>query len=156
PSLPEEGAPLGQALWIAVYQRQPEMAKLLLEYGANPNTAPESSGSALFQARYDPDLTRLLIEYGAVDRTGDLREFQTLVGDNALGRVEEILMENPELLQDESAFWAEGILAGPANSGNREMIELLIRHGARVPDVSKWGRYYYFKHTEIAALLLDR
>jgi ankyrin repeat protein len=156
PSLPEEGAPLGQALWIAVYQRQPEMAKLLLKFGANPNTAPESSGSALFQARYDAELTRLLIEHGAVDKTGDMEEFQRLVGDNALARVEEILVERPELLRDETAFWAEGILAGPANSANREMIELLLRHGARVPDVSKWGRYYYFKHREIAALLLDR
>src|SRR6266536_605883 len=51
PSLPEKGAPLGEALWIAVYQKQPEMAKLLLKHGANPNTAPESSGSALLQAR---------------------------------------------------------------------------------------------------------
>src|SRR5262249_989471 len=47
PSLPEAGAPLGEALWIAVYQKQREMARLLLEHGANPNTAPESSGSAL-------------------------------------------------------------------------------------------------------------
>ena len=43
------------------------------------------------------------------------------------------------------------------------MIELLMRHGARVPDISKWGRYYYyyyyyyyyFKHTEIARMLLE-
>jgi ankyrin repeat protein len=34
------------------------------------------------------------------------------------------------------------------------MLELLIRHGATVPTVSKWGRYYYFKHTDTAALLL--
>ena len=54
-----------------------------------------------------------------------------------------------------AACWGEGILAGLANRGNRAMIELLIRYGARVPDVSKWGRYYYFKHTEIARLLLE-
>jgi ankyrin repeat protein len=35
------------------------------------------------------------------------------------------------------------------------MLALLIRHGARVPKVTKWGRYYYFKHTETAAFLLD-
>ena len=35
------------------------------------------------------------------------------------------------------------------------MLELLIRHGARVPKVSKWGRFYYFKHTDTAAFLLD-
>jgi len=31
---------------------------------------------------------------------------------------------------------------------------MLIRHGARVPTVSKWGRCYYFKHTDTAAFLL--
>jgi ankyrin repeat protein len=36
------------------------------------------------------------------------------------------------------------------------MIELLIRYGARVPQVSKWGPEYYFKHAEIGALLLER
>jgi ankyrin repeat protein len=156
PSLPEEGAPLGQALWLAVYQNQPEMAKLLLEHGANPNTAPESSGSALFQARESPELTRLLLSYGAEDRTGDLNHFQNLVGDNALDVVEALLAEHPELIRQGSAFWGEGILSGPAHDGNREMLELLLRRGATVPDVSKWGRYYYFKHAEIAALLLER
>jgi len=33
---------------------------------------------------------------------------------------------------------------------------LLLRYGARVPNVTKWGRYYYFKHDEIAKLLLER
>jgi ankyrin repeat protein len=155
PSLPEEGAPLGQALWIAVYQQQPEMAKLLLERGANPNTAPESSGSTLFQARNDLELTRLLLEYGAVDKTSDLDRFQRLVGDNQLAGVEKLLEEHAELAQGAGAFWGEGILCGPARDGNREMLELLIRHGARVPEVSKWGRYYYVKHAETAAFLLQ-
>jgi ankyrin repeat protein len=154
PSLPEKGAPLGQALWVAVYQRQPEMAKLLLEHGANPNTAPESSGSALFQARGDDYLTRLLIEYGAEDKSGDLDQLQLKIGDNMLDDVAGMLAQNPELLRNGSAFWYEGILAGPANRGRHEMIELLMRHGARVPDVSKWARYYYFKHYETAVLLM--
>ena len=81
---------------------------------------------------------------------------ETLIGDNALEEVEKLLQKRAELGQDSLAFWGEGILSGPANSGNREMIELLIRYGARVPDVSKWAPYYYFKHTEIAALLLER
>lgn len=156
PSLPEEGAPLGQALWRAVYQNQPEMAQLLLEHGANPNTAPESSGSALFQARKSPELTRLLLSHGAEDKTGDLDRFQRLVGDNALDGVEALLAQHSELVRQGSAFWGEGILSGPAHDGRLEMLELLIRHGATVPDVSKWGRYYYFKHAEIAAFLLER
>jgi ankyrin repeat protein len=156
PSLPEEGAPLGQALWVAVYQKQPEMAKLLLEHGANPNTAPESSGSALLHARKDPELRALLLQYGAREEISDRKELETLISDNALEEVEKLLQRRAELGQDSLSFWGEGILSGPANSGNREMIELLIRYGARVPDVSKWAPYYYFKHTEIAALLLER
>jgi hypothetical protein len=31
----------------------------------------------------------------------------------------------------------------PAKLGNRKMIELLMRYGARVPNVSKWGAWYY-------------
>jgi ankyrin repeat protein len=156
PSLPEHGAPLGQALWTAVYQKQPEMAKLLLEHGANPNTAPESSGSALLHARKDPDLRRLLIEHGAREDNSDRKQIETLIGDNELEEVEKVLQKHAELVQDPLAFWGEGILANPANGGCREMIELLVRYGARVPDVSKWGPNYYFKHTEIAALLLER
>ena len=34
------------------------------------------------------------------------------------------------------------------------MIELLMRYGARVPDVSKWAPEYYFKHYDIAAFLI--
>src|SRR5205085_6020075 len=93
PSLAEEGAPLGQALWLAVYQRQHEMTKLLLEHGANPNTAPESSGSALFQARKDPELTQLLLQYGARDESGDRKEFTQFIADNALEEVEKRLRE---------------------------------------------------------------
>jgi ankyrin repeat protein len=156
PSLPEEGAPLGQPLWTAVYTKQHEMAKLLLEHGANPNTAPESSGPALLHARGDAELTKLLLDHGAVDSTSEIREFQLMVGDNDLAKVEEVLKRSPELLRDQSAFWSEGILSGPANGNRREMIELLMKYGARVPDASKWGPYYYFKHYETAKLLLER
>ena len=155
PSLPENGAPLGQSLWHAVYQKNYELAQLLLENGANPNTAPESSGSALFQARGDQLLTKLLLEYGAEDISGDINEFQNYVGDNSLDQVSQILSANPQMDLDKS-FCFEGILAGPANNGNKEMLDLLLSYGARVPKISKWGRYYYFKHYEIAKHLLER
>jgi len=155
PSLPEEGAPLGQPLWTAVYTKQYEVAKLLLQHGANPNTWPESSGSCMLHARGDAELTKLLLDHGAVNDTSDLREFQMLVNDNKLAQLEEVLKRSTYLLQNESAFWNEGILAGPANGDRLEMIELLLRYGARVPEVSKWGPYYYFKHYRIAKFLLE-
>ena len=64
PNLPEDGAPVGEALWTAVYLDQPEMAKLLVEHGANPNTSPESSGSAVGHARRNPEMLALLLRYG--------------------------------------------------------------------------------------------
>jgi ankyrin repeat protein len=155
PSLPVEGAPLGQALWTAVYQNQPEMAKLLLEHGANPNTSPESSGSALFQARKHPELHRLLLAHGAHEDTGGRRVLMTAISDNNLREVERILDQNPELALDPLMSWGEGILARPANDAHVEMIELLLRRGAHVPEVCKWGPQYYFRHTEIGALLLS-
>ena len=155
PSLPEEGAPLGQALWIAVYQQQFAMAKLLLEHGANPNTAPDSSGSAISHTRESPEMRELLLAYGAVEEVRPFEDLAKLFDDNNLEELEQRLKERGGLEGQDIASWGEGILAGPANRGNREMIELLIRYGARVPDVSKWGRYYYFKHTEIARVLLQ-
>src|SRR5690349_21182437 len=47
PNTPEEGiAPHGRALYAAVYTGQFEVAKVLLEYGANPNQEMESSADA--------------------------------------------------------------------------------------------------------------
>ncbi len=156
PSLPEHGAPLGQALWLAVYHQQVEMARVLLEHGANPNTAPESSGPAILHARKHPELEQLLLQYGARKESDVIKRRQTWITDNDLAKVEEWLQQPGALEEQDLYFWGEGILSGPSNNQHREMIELLVRHGARVPGVSKWGPEYYFKHTEIAALLLER
>ncbi|HJZ95338.1 MAG TPA: ankyrin repeat domain-containing protein [Candidatus Solibacter sp.] len=156
PSLPEHGAPDGLALWVAVYQNQPEMVKLLLERGANPNTSPESSGSALMHARKNPELEALLLQYGARDEVSPRKSLETAINDNDLDSVEVQLQQDPALVHDPMMFWAEGILATAANSAPREMIELLLRHGASIPAVVKWGPQYYFKHAEIGKLLLER
>ena len=156
PNAPEDGAPRGTALWTAVYRRQREMARVLLEHGADPVSAPESSGSVLLQAWKDPELKQLVLDHGAQDVGGDLDPFKMLVNDNALADVERELQAHPELALNAHAYWSEGILNGPAASGNHEMIDLLMRHGARVPDVTKWARYYYFKREETAAYLLER
>ncbi len=155
PSLPEEGAPVGQPLWIAVYQGQHEMARLLLEHGANPDTAPESSGSALSHTRNDPALRQLLLDYGARDEPRPMHEFSQLVDDGKYEELEKRLQETGALDRQGEGCWGEGVLAGPANKGDRRAVELLLRCGATVPEVSKWGRYYYFKHTEIARILLE-
>jgi hypothetical protein len=105
----------------------------------------------------DPKLTRAWGDTGKIDYGKDetQRRFQELVGKNKHAEVEAMLQERLELALDETAFWGEGILTMPAKDGDRQMLELLMRHGARVSDLSKWGARYYFKHYEIAAFLLE-
>jgi ankyrin repeat protein len=78
------------------------------------------------------------------------------VDKNQHAEVEAMLRERPDLAQDDDAFWGEGLLMMPAKDGDHALLELLMRHGARVPDVSKWGARYYFKHYDTAAFLLER
>ncbi len=79
-----------------------------------------------------------------------------LIDDNQVEELEKRLQQPDALEKQGAACWGEGILAGASNQGNRAIVELLMRYGARVPDVSKWGRYYYFKHTEIARLIAGK
>jgi ankyrin repeat protein len=155
PNLPEDGAPVGQALWMAVYLDQPEMVKLLLEHGANPNTSPESSGSAVGHARRNPEVLALLLQYGAKEEARPFDEIGRLIEERRLEELEKRLRETGLMSRQEEASWGEGILGGPANAGDLELIEVLMRCGARVPDVTKWGRYYYFKHADVARYLLE-
>jgi hypothetical protein len=111
----------------------------------------------LKQSLDDPTLTRAWGDTGKIDYGKDesQRRFQELVDKNKHEEVEAMLRGRPELALDETAFWGEGILAMPAKDGDRQMLELLMRYGARVPDLSKWGARYYFKHYETAAFLLE-
>jgi len=155
PNLPEDGAPVGVALWYAVYLDQFAMAKLLLEHGANPNTSPESSGSAVMHARRNPEMLALLLQYGAKVESRPFEEIDRLIEERRLDELEKRLRETGLMTRQGEASWGEGILAGPANAGDLEVIEVLMRCGARVPDVTKWGRNYYFKHANVARFLLE-
>ena len=64
PTLPEEGAPSGLSLWIAVNDRQHGLVQSLLAHGADPNGAVESSGTPMSQAAKDEALTALLRQHG--------------------------------------------------------------------------------------------
>jgi hypothetical protein len=103
----------------------------------------------------DPDHPVEEVQHIEYETDFERRRFQRLVAANALSEVEALLDKRPELATDPFAFWAEGIMSAPANRRDREMLELLLRYGARVPDVTKWGREYYFKHYDIGAFLLD-
>jgi ankyrin repeat protein len=156
PNLPEEGAPAGQALWHAVYNHHPEIVAVLVEAGASPNAMVESSGTPMMHARSDEETFELLAIHGGDTMADDDDLLSRALGDDDFAQVERILQRRPDLVHNESAFWHEGLLCGPAAKPNRAMVELLLRYGARVPTVTKWGRFYYFKHTEMVEFLLEK
>jgi ankyrin repeat protein len=131
-------------LTIAEDRDYTEIARLLREYAGEP-PATSAEGKAVHGVG--------TIQFPADD---DVNRLEKLVGANALSAVEKLLERRPQLVHYELACSAEGILSTPANRALRQMGELLLRLGARVPDVAKWGRAYYFKHYDIAAFLLER
>jgi ankyrin repeat protein len=158
PNLPEEGAPHGLSLWIAVNDRQHEIAGMLLARGADPNASVDSSGTPMSQAAKDTELTELLRSHGGRDSrqaTSDRDRVGQLVEAGRLDEAERLLAAHPQWIHDDAAGWGDGVLAGPARDGRLDVIAMLMRVGARVPQVSKWAPYYYFKHEATAAFLLE-
>jgi ankyrin repeat protein len=155
PNLPEEGAPRGVSLWIAVNDRQREIVRLLLARGADPDAPVESSGTPMMRAANDAELTELLRAHGGREQTSDRDRVARLLEEGKLDEAERLLTANPQLIHDDEAGWGDGIIAGPAHGARHEVIALLLRLGARVPRVSKWAPEYYFKHEATAAFLLD-
>jgi ankyrin repeat protein len=109
------------------------------------------------QSITNPELTREWGDTGKIDfgKNEIERRFQELVDKNNHAEVETLLKKQPELALDKTAFWGEGILCMPAKNGDRRMIELLMRYGAVVPDLSKWGARYYFKNYETSVFLME-
>jgi len=157
PNLPEEGAPRGLSLWIAVNDRQHEIVRLLLAAGADPNGKVDSSGTPMTQAEAkDAALADLLRAHGGQKAGASERDrVGQLVQEGKLDEAETLLRANPEWIHADEAGWGDGILAGPARDGRHDVIAMLLRLGARVPRVSKWAPYYYFKHAATAAFLLE-
>jgi hypothetical protein len=96
------------------------------------------------------------VDVGEIDYEQDDEQmrFDRAVHDGKRRDVERMLAARPDLARNELSSWAEGVLMMPANRRNRALLELLLAHGAQVPAMSKWARFYYFKHDDIAAFLL--
>ena len=88
------------------------------------------------------------------EQDADQLRFDRAVHDGKRKDVERLLAARPELARNALSSWAEGVLMMPAKKRDRPLLDLLLKHGAQVPDLSKWGRFYYFKHDDVAALLL--
>ena len=155
PNLPEGGAPRGQALWNAVYHGYGDIARALVAHGADPNAMVESSGTPIMHARKDRALYELLLAHGGDDEPDDSERLQRLVEEENIPEIEKLLQQRAALVHDDRAFWHEGLLSGAAAKPSRLLASLLFRYGARVPSVTKWGRFYYFKHTDMVQFLLE-
>ncbi|MBI4418743.1 MAG: ankyrin repeat domain-containing protein [Ignavibacteriales bacterium] len=108
------------------------------------------------QSLNDTNLIYKWGDTGKIDHRMDesQRSFQHLVDKHHYVEAEAMLKYRPELALYEFAFWGEGILAMPAKDADFKMLELLMRYGAKVPQISKWGARYYFRHYEVAVFLL--
>jgi ankyrin repeat protein len=162
-------------LHLAVREAHFDVVRFLADHGAaNPNyvTYPyrETLTTVARDRGYEAIAELLESWYAREDRSrkeeegGEIQDgrdeerirFQRLVNHDAFPESEAMLRERPELALDPFASWFEGILSMPANRGNRRMLELLLAHGAQVPEVTKWGAWYYFKRYDIAAFLIER
>ena len=162
-------------LHLAVREGHVELVRLLAERGAlDPTYRTHPFLDSLITVADDRDfdeiaqilrrtladaaLTREWGDTGAIDYEKDETQirFQQLVNDRQHTEVEAMLQDRPELALDETAFWGEGILAMPAKDGDHHLLEILMDHGARCPDISKWGARYYFKNYLTARFLLER
>ena len=126
-------------LTIARERRFNDIAKLLEDYHQDPS-----------RCKYKGDNGEIFY-----NRTPLQLEFQKVVDKENIKKTRAMLEANPELVHDDLYFWGEGLLMMPAKDGNAALIKLLLSYGAKVPTMSKWGRFYYFKHYKIAALLME-
>jgi ankyrin repeat protein len=161
-------------LHFAVREGHLELVRLLVERGAyDPGyksypfgdtllTIARDRGcdeiAAMLESARERGLAHKWVDTGDIDYQQDEQQlrFDRAVHDGKRKDVERLLAERPDLARNELSSWAEGVLMMPANRRSRALLEVLLAHGARVPLMSKWARFYYFKHDDIAAFLMER
>ena len=160
---------------FAVREGHAEMVKYLLSEGAlNPayrNAAFRDSLITVAADREYMEISALLEEYNksperckhkghysgiAFNLTPLQQEFERAVDKEDIAHVAKMLSSNPEVIEYPHYFWGEGILAMPAKEVDTDLVSLLMEYGAKVPPISKWGRFYYFEKDAGAALLLEK
>jgi hypothetical protein len=114
----EHIAPKGRALYAAVSGGHHAIAQLLLENGANPNQAVESSADALSIAMMHKDqkMVDLLRSYGA-SRNVELQAYY-----DDLEAAETAFAANPALADD------PGALCTAAGNGNQAFVRLMLKY----------------------------
>jgi hypothetical protein len=90
------------------------------------------------------------------NRSETAQAFQEAVNKADVPRVQKILEEHPGYALDDTFFWGEGVLLFPAKENNRELMELLMSYGAKVPKILKWAQFYYFERYDSAVFLMEK
>jgi hypothetical protein len=125
---------------MAEDRRYKEIAGMLKEYLADPS-----------RCKYTGDNGRIYY-----DRSALQLEFEQAVNKENSERIKQILKEHPEYALDETYFWSEGILTFAAKENNRELIDLLMSYGAKVPAILKWTQFYYFERLDGATYMMEK
>jgi ankyrin repeat protein len=160
---------------FAIREGHLELVKYLLDNGAHDPSYKiypfQESLQAIAEDREYVEIVSLLNQYlnnpashkhkgdnGEIhyNRTALQQEFEKAVYKVNLNKVEQILKDHPEFALDETYFWGEGILTFAVKDNNHKMIELLMSHGAKVPDVLKWAQFYYFERFDAAKFMMGK
>lgn len=118
------------ALMYAAVNGQPDIVRLLLDVGADPNIPSEEEGlTALTMATFRGhlDIVRLLLQAGSTDETNN---FSSLITAASKGHSEII----EELLQHDNAYDLGSALTSAAQEGHKDILEMLLAAGAVVND----------------------
>jgi len=117
-----------------------EIVDLLKDYAAHPE-----------RQQYFGDNGRIFF-----NRTPLQIAFEKAVDREDLEQAGLILKDHPEFALDETYFWGEGILTFAAKHHHREMVDLLMSFGAKVPDILKWTQKYYFERLDGATYMMEK
>ena len=160
---------------FAVREGHTDLVKYLLEKGAHDPSHKiypfQESLQTLAHDRGHAGIESLLNEYAAdparqkfwgengeihYERSSIQQEFEKAVYEGEMGKTRNILAQHPDFAKDETWFWGEGILTFAAKKNNREMIDLLMSYGAKVPSVLKWAQFYYFERLDGATYMMEK
>ena len=146
PCLPEgHYAPKGAALHAAARLNDLEVAEMLLEKGADPNSYIDSWGSTIGVAK-DKEMRKLLYRYG-----GKLDAFE-YVWEGNFDAIAAMADADPE---ETARSGCGGAFAAVVKKGDWDMLYMLLKRGVRVPELVTWCRTYLWKNPEMARVLLE-
>ena len=160
---------------FAVREGHIQLVKFLLRNGAyDPSYKIYPFNESLITIAHDrgeTEIVQLLEEYhqtpslwkftgdnGEIlyNRTQEELDFQKSVDNQDFEKTSQLLNNNPNLTDDPTFFWGEGIMMMPAKVGNKRLVQLLLTHGATFPKILKWAQFYYFERDDMAAFLLEK